>query len=133
MPTTADVIERYIQTRDFIAKKTAEFEEYLAPYQGSMATMEAWMAEQLNALGVEGEKCAIRTEKGTAFRQTNTNVKVEDRELFMDFVFDGRREGFLTSAVSKDAVKEYLEMHNHVPPPGVAVAFHHKTMFRKPT
>jgi len=127
MPTTADVIAKYIAIRDFIEDRQKKFDEFLAPYYGSMKSIEAFITNQLNEQGVE----SIKTEHGTAYRNTLMQCKVEDREAWMDFVFDGRREGFITSAVPKDAVKEYLDSHNSVPPPGVKVVFINKTNFRR--
>ena len=127
MPTTADLIGKYIELRDEIELRTKAFDVSLLPYKEAMDAISAAVTDEINRL--EGQ--SIKTEKGTAFRQQWTAAKVADRELFMDFVFDGRREGFLTSATSKDAVKEYMEMHNGQLPPGIDFTSGYKTLFRR--
>jgi len=127
MPTTADYIGQYIKLRNTVAVLTAEHEERVRPYTEAMQALEGMVTEEINRLGGE----SIKTEQGTAYRTTVLATKVADRELFMDFVFDGRREGFLTSAVAKDAVKEYMDDHAGAVPPGIDVTLIHKTNFRK--
>lgn len=127
MPTTADVIAKYIAIRDFIEDRQKKFDEFLAPYYGSMKSIEAYVANELNTQNAD----SISTERGTAYRSTLMQTKVESREDWLDFVFDGRREGFITNAVPKDAVKEHLEANNSVPPPGIKVNFIHKVNFRR--
>jgi hypothetical protein len=129
VPTTADLIGRYIALRDHIDQMQKDFETSLVPYKDAMTAIEGAVTVEINALG-NGHN-SIKTEQGTAFRQEWSSVKVADRESFLDFVFDGRREGFLTSAVPKDAVKEFCEAHNGQPPPGVDVVRGYKTVFRK--
>ena len=90
------------------------------------------MTDQLNQLtGASDGNKSIKCGAVTAFRQRWTAAKVADREAFMDFVFDGRREGFLTSHISKDAVTEYMEGHNGQLPPGVDYTSGYKTVFRR--
>lgn len=135
MPTTAEVIEKYIAYRDFIKRETDAFTARMKPYQDAMTAFEAFGALELQKLLPAGapvtEKVSLKTPSGTMYRSTVMRVKVDDRAEFMDFVFDGQREGFITSAVSKEAVAEYLDSHNSVPPPGVGVGYVHNVNFRK--
>lgn len=126
--TTADLIGQYIKLRSTVEAKTKEFEASLAPYKSAMVAIEGAVTNQINEL--DGQ--SIKTEQGTAYRSTTLAVKVADRELFMDFVFDGRLESFLTNHVGKEAVSEYIEKHQ-CPPPGVDVTYVHKVNFRKAT
>lgn len=127
MPTTADVIAKYIALRDFIEDQKKKFDEFLAPHRGAMKSIEAFVTNQLNEQGVE----SFKTEHGTAYRNTLMRASVASREDFMDFVFDGRREGFITSAVPKEAVQEFIDANNSTPPPGIKVEYIHKTNFRR--
>lgn len=126
--TTADLIGQYLKLRTAVETKTKEFEASLTPYKDAMVAIEGAVTQQINDLGGQ----SIKTEQGTAYRTTTLGVKVADRELFMDFVFDGRLESFLTNHVAKEAVTEYIEKHQ-APPPGVDVVHVHKTNFRKAT
>ncbi len=131
-PSAADCIGQYIKLRDFIAAKNAEFSAYLEPYQKAMENIENFMMGELNkvAAGPDG-KASIATPYGTCYRSRQTSVKVADREDYMDFLFDGRREGFITNAVSKEAVTEYVEQFKAVPP-GIEVTPFYKIHFNKP-
>ena len=124
---TEQMIAQYIKLRDKVDLLTKQFEESLAPYKMGMQALEGAVTIEMDKLGVDSIKC---NGVGTAFRKTTTSAKVADREAFMDFVFDGRREGFLTTHVSKEAVEEWIEQ-NQSPPPGVDVAFIKKTQFRR--
>lgn len=127
MPTTADLIGRYIAIRDHIEVMQKEFELKVAPYKQAMEDIAGAVSEEINRL--DGQ--SIKTEQGTAYRSEWTAAKVADREAFLDFVFDGRREGFLTSATSKEAVKEYMDAHNGQLPPGIDFTRGYKTLFRR--
>lgn len=108
--------------------------EYLATgmgaYRDGMVAIEAAVtAEIVKANG----QSFTSANKNTAYRQEWTSAKVDDREAFMDFVFDGRQEGFLTSHVSKDAVEEYMKQHNGQLPAGIKWDSGYKVNFRKAT
>ena len=125
--TPAEMIGEYIRCRDWLEADDAKHAERQAPVKERMQILEGAVTEALLAAGGE----SLKTEKGTAYRSTVLAVRCASREDFMDFVFDGRREGFLTSAVAKDAVKEYMQMHDGQIPPGVDVTYIHKTNFRR--
>jgi hypothetical protein len=127
-PTTAEMIQQYIRLRDYVELKTKEFEASLKPYRDGMATLEGKVSQQIIDLGGE----SIKTEFGTAYRTTVMAVKMADRQAFMEFVTQdwGEREAFLTSAVTKDVVKDWIEQNNSKPP-GLDIAYIHKTNFRR--
>ena len=125
--TPAQMIGEYIKCRDWIEADDAKHAERQKPVRERMQILEGAVTEALLAAGGE----SLKTDQGTAYRSTVLAVRCASREDFLDFVFDGRREGFLTSAVAKDAVKEYMQMHDGQVPPGVDVTFVHKTNFRR--
>lgn len=116
--TPADVIAKYVAIRDKIEAEQKRFEAYIAPYKGALDAMEAWLAAQLNQHGLT----SLPTPYGTAYKSKVMRCKIDSRDDFMDFVFDGRREGFITNAVPKDAVAEYIEAHEQIPP-GIKVEY----------
>ena len=126
--TTGDLIKRFIELRDYKEAATRAFEETMKPYTEAMKTIEDRVTADILACGGE----SIKTEHGTAYRTQVMAVKMADREAFMDFVNEDwvNRNGFLTSAVTKEMVKEYLEEHNQKPP-GLDVAYVLKTNFRR--
>ena len=125
--TPAEMIGEFIRCRDWLEADDAKHTERQAPVRERMQILEGAVTEALLAAGGE----SLKTEQGTAYRSTVLAVRCASREDFMDFVFDGRREGFLTSAVAKDAVKEYMQMHEGQIPPGIDVTYIHKTNFRR--
>ena len=131
-PTHADCIGQYIKLRNFIAARQEAFDAEMAPYHAAMKALEDWGGGILNQLaGDEDEKASLATPQGTMYRKKTLSVKVADREEWMDFIFDGRREGFLTAAVSKEAVVEYMDQFKAVPP-GIETTWIRKTLFNSP-
>ena len=125
---TGEMIQQFIKLRDYVELKTKEFEETMKPYKAGMAAIENAVSQQIIDLGGE----SIKTEFGTAYRTTVMAVKMADRQAFMEFVTQdwGEREAFLTSAVTKDVVKDWIEQNNSKPP-GLDIAYIHKTNFRR--
>lgn len=130
--TDANIIGQYLKIRDFVAAQGKAFAEKMKPYNDAMETLEATMSSRMSARGMEeGEKGSIATVEGTCFRKKTNSIRVTSREDFMDFVFDGRREGFLTNHVGKEAVEEYVEQFKSIPP-GIEIVPIFKVQFRSP-
>lgn len=127
-PSIGDLIDKYIQYRQHVEAMDAAYKEKRAPYTEAMKTIENFVLAQINEMGGQSVSSAA---KNTAFRSEWTSAKVDDRELFMDFVFDGRQEGFLTSHVSKEAVEEYKSGHDGQLPPGIKWDSGYQVTFRK--
>lgn len=129
-----ELIGRYIQLRDYVAKRSAEHAEELKPYAEAMAAIEAAGSAMLieHSGGDEG-KANIATAAGTMYRKRWTQIKMADRPAFMAFVGNdfAHRQNFLTAAVTKSEVEEYIEMTKSVPP-GLDIARGYNTLFNKP-
>ena len=131
MRSSTELIAQYIKIRNFIDAENKKFEATMAPYKEALEQIEAHMAGvALNEVGPSG-KWSVATPVGTAFRKLYTNVKVADREEWMDFIFDGRREGFVTNHVPKDAVSEYVEQYGSQPP-GLDITSGYRIQFNSP-
>ena len=129
--SNADLIGQYIKIRNFIDSETKKFEASMETYRAAMTSIENHMLGVLNAQADGEGKSSIATPAGTCFRKIFTSIKVADRDAWMDFVFDGRREGFLTNHISKDAVSEYMEQFS-AQPPGLEIATFYKCQFNSP-
>ena len=123
---TGEMIKRYIELRAYVAKRQEQFDEEIKPYKTGMVAIENAVSAQIIELGGE----SIKTEHGTAYRSTIMATKVASREEFMRFVFEEQREEFLTAAVAKEAVKDWVDKYQSLPP-GIDVTYVHKTNFRK--
>jgi len=129
-----DLIGKYIQLRDYVAKRSAEHAEELKPYAEAMAAIEnAGSALLIEASGGDEGKANIVTPAGTMYRKRWTSIKIADRPTFMAFVGSdfAHRQNFLTSAVTKSEVEEYIEMTKAVPP-GLDITRGYQTLFNKP-
>jgi hypothetical protein len=129
-----DLIGRYIQLRNHVAKRSAEHSEELAPYTAAMKAIENAVAAMLieQSGGDEG-KANIVTPSGTAYRKRWTSIKMADRSMFFRFVTDDwdARNKFLTSAVTKSEVEEFIELEKSVPP-GLDISRGYNTLFNSP-
>lgn len=128
-----DLIGRYIQLRDHVAKRSAEHAEELAPYVAGMKAIEDAGAAMLIAQGGDEGKANIVTPAGTMYRKRWTQIKMADRPTFMQFIAAdfNTRQVFLTAAVTKSEVEDFIETHHHVPP-GLDIGRGYSTLFNKP-
>jgi hypothetical protein len=129
-----DLIARYIQLRDFVAKRSAEHAEELKPYAEAMAAIEnAGSAMLIESSGGDEGKANIVTPAGTMYRKRWTQIKMADRPTFMAFIGADftHRQSFLTAAVTKSEVEEWVEMNKMVPP-GLDITRGYSTLFNKP-
>lgn len=124
---TADYIAHYVKLRDKVDAMTKAFEESLVPYRQGMDAITGALTQEMDRLGTDSIKV---NDVGTAYRSTVMGCKVADRDTFFKFVLDNEAVGFLTSAVTKESVKEYIDEHK-CPPPGIDVTFIKKLNIRR--
>lgn len=128
-----ELIARYIELRDFVERRSKEHAEELAPYQAGMKAIEnAGSAMLIEQSGDDG-KANIATPAGTMFRKRWTSIKVASRPDFFAFVTSDwtARQSFLTSAVTKSEVEDFIEREKAVPP-GLNIDRGYSTLFNKP-
>ena len=67
------------------------------------------------------------------YRKRWTQVKMADRATFMAFVGGDftHRQAFLTAAVTKSEVEDFIEMNKMVPP-GLDITRGYNTLFNRP-
>jgi hypothetical protein len=131
-PTHADLIGQYIKIRNFIAARQEAFDAEMAPYHDAMTHLENWGGSVLNQLaGDDDAKASLATPQGTMYRKKTLSIKVADREAWFAFIFEASRAEFLTAAVSKEAVTEYMDKYKAAPP-GVETSWIRKTLFNSP-
>ncbi len=135
MPTIGDMIQQYIKVRDHIEQRTAKFEEEIKPYKDGLVTIENAVHAHLN----EQNEQSIKTEFGTAFKKEWTQVKMADKDTFIQWVTDcddivelqQRVGNFFTAAVSKEAVVEHMKETGGALPPGLGFTKGYKVNFRR--
>ena len=124
----AEIIKKRIEIRDYLERKAKEREAEDLPYQEAVTALEGMISLVMQQQGVE----SIKTEFGTAYKSQVMAVKMADRDAFLGFVINTNSQQFLTSAVAKEAVREYMDEHNSALPPGLDVTYILRTNFRKP-
>ena len=132
---TGELIAKYINLRDYVSAQEKENEARLQPYKDGMKAIENHCADLLNQMEPSGEgKANIALPEGTVFRKKEMAVKVADRETFFKFIADDfwARCSFLTGAVTKTEVADYIAANGALPP-GIDVTYFLKTQFRKPS
>lgn len=125
--TDAELIQKYVSLRDRRKEIETRQKEELLPIMAGMETIEAVLHQLLDSRGAE----SIKTEYGTAYKVTNMAAKTADRHALMTYVADHSAYNLLTAAVSKEAVKEYMQSSGGHPPPGVDVTFITSVNFRR--
>jgi hypothetical protein len=116
-PTDLQLIEHYVKLRDIVTVATKALTDELKPYKSGLETIETALMARLIQRGADNTK----TEAGTAYKVEHMNVKVVDREKFIDYAMNGG-EDMLLASPQKDAVRQYLDEHK-ANPPGVEVTF----------
>src|ERR1700753_2316861 len=118
-----DLIAQYIKLRDHIEARSKEHIAELAPSRAGMDAIEQACSALLIEQGGEEGKANIVTPAGTVYRKRWTAIKMADRPAFMAFVASDwpTRQAFLTSAVTKSEVEDFIE-HEKTVPPGIDIA-----------
>lgn len=125
----ADMVRKYVELRDRKKQMEEAFKEQVAPLTQAMDTLENALLQRMNESGAE----SIKTEFGTAYKAKVMSTRVADRETLMGFVREQGAFQLLTAAVSKEAVRDYMETSGGFPPPGVDVSFITSVNFRRPS
>lgn len=110
--TLESVVEKYIKLRDMKAEIQAEAKAKLAKLEDHMTRMEAALLAAFDENGME----SVRTKAGTAYKSLRTSATVADWDTVLGFVRDQELWSMLERRVSKDAVLQFREAHNDLPP-----------------
>jgi hypothetical protein len=111
------VVAGYIKARDKKKIIKERHSEELAPLNKAMATLEAWM---LNNLQQDQHAQSVKTKQGTVYLSTLLKPKVEDRNTFLDYLREANLLHMLDVKPNVPAMEDYLEEHDH-PPPGISI------------
>lgn len=99
----------------------------LAPLKMTLQSLNGAIAIKMDANGLEN----VRTEFGTAYFAITEQMRVTNREDFFNWVIANAAKDVLTSAVSKDAVRERQARGEDVP--GLEIVPTRKLHVRKPS
>lgn len=82
--------------------------------------VKAILAELLKRLQTDKLK-NVKTDYGLVYQHQSVSVKVDNRDAFLQHVTSTGAWDMLDARALKDPVKEYLDSHDGVAPPGVKV------------
>lgn len=125
-----DLVAEHIKIDNWVKAETKRFTEFLKPHKERMTEIE----NQLQAFMLQHKLDSLPLDSGTAYISTIMNVKVEDREKYLDFVnerWDDYGNEMLIASPQKDAVKNFMQNHAGAPPPGVTIGWFQRVNVRR--
>ena len=125
--TVDEVVAAYIKLRLKKEQMEAEVKAETKKIVEKMDKFEAWLKEQADAQGVT----SFKTKHGTAFLKTTDYANVENWDAALNFILDNQAFDLLNKAVSKVAVRGYIDA-NKAGPPGVNYGTKIEVEVRKP-
>lgn len=108
----SDLVSAYIKARDKEAALKAEYEQKKAPVEEIRKKIEAKLLGLMNDTGME----SIRTDAGTAYKSVRSSCTVADWDSFFGFVREEGAWDMLEHRASKEAVKQFREENDNIPP-----------------
>jgi len=128
-------IEAWRTMKDILNEKKRVYEASIEEDKATLQILEEMIAQDLRALGTNSVTIKKGTDvpaiiTGTTYLATRISSRVEDAEVFFNFVIENNATEFLFVRASEAAVKEYMEEHKQ-PPPGVVTETNQKLCFRK--
>ena len=102
----------YIELRDRRAQRKAAYENDDASDKAKQEKIEALFMTRMAAEGIE----SLRTEAGTVYKARRVTTSVVDRDAFFQFVKQTDSFHMLEARASKDAIRQFKETNNDLPP-----------------
>lgn len=115
--TPAEMIEKYLRLRNKVTELKQKHELELQPYKEVMERIEANLLDHLGQTNLD----SVKSEAGTAFKQTVTSVTVKDWPATLDYVRENEAWDLLEARVAKNAALTVIE-ETDAPIPGVRIA-----------
>ena len=112
MATKAELTKLYVEVRDRIAARKAEFDKADVADKEVLRKIELVLLAKMDADGEE----SVRTEFGTAYVATSDFAQVGQWDAFIQFVKENEAYDMIEKRCSKTAVREYLKAANALPP-----------------
>ena len=122
------VLAKYMQLRTDKERIEADMKSQLEPIINNMQLIEKYLKQVMDDRGIT----QIKSDKyGTAFLSTTDYANVENWDALLNFITTNSHYEMLQKAVTKTAVREYIESYKAVPP-GVNYGTKIDVSIRKP-
>lgn len=105
----------YLKTRETRQKAQRAFDLQDAQFKAIIETCQNFLLKKADEQGVKG----FKTDLGTTFTSESLKVSIADQQAFFDFVKESGDLDFFEKRVSSTHVKEYMDSHEGVAPPGL--------------
>lgn len=106
--TPAEAIKLYLHLRDVVEKElTDTYKTKKAEIDDAKEELERFFLLTMEDRG----ESSIKTPDGTAFKTPQMRVKMVDREAFIKYVEESGDFSMVTSHVSKDGVRDYIDAY----------------------
>lgn len=123
------IVKAYVAIRDDLKKQQKAFDEIKAGHKQKMALLEDEMKKICDKVGVK----SLPTAYGTASLVSKDFVKVTDWGRALEYIKSNDLWHLLTKKVSKVEVKDFMESHDNVVPPGLEYGATQEISVRRPT
>jgi hypothetical protein len=123
----AQVTKAYVNIRDARSQLRKEYEANDDELKIAQTKLEALMLKHLNEHGME----SVRTEAGTFYRQEEIIPTCADWNALYDWIREHNAFDALERRVKKTFVKDFLEEHEGMLPPGISVLREYQVRVRR--
>lgn len=122
-----DVVAKFMDLRRQKEAVEREAKQQVAGLNQQMKLLETYIESEMNRLGVS----SFKTEYGSAYKTLTEKAAVADWTELIEYVKENDAYDLLQHRVSKQAVKQRVDMGETVPP-GVNYFTETEIVFRKP-
>jgi hypothetical protein len=122
-----EAIKIYVAKRDELDAKRKEFKEFESHFKSKLDDLALFIGN------VMGDAESVKTAAGTAFRATKDFASVQDSEQFFSYILQSGDVNLLNKAANKTGVKEYMDEHEGIAPPGIEYGTKVEIQIRRPS
>lgn len=121
------LVRTFTRLRDQRKAKLDEMETEIEKIEAKMDTVKKAIMEQMKASGLT----SIKTSFGTAYRTVRTTYSTANWEEFHKFVIEHQELNLLERRIHQSNMKEFLEQHPELLPPGLNANSEYTVTVRK--
>ena len=121
------IVAAYIKIRDTKSALTSDYNKQVAELDEQMSVLKHKLVDLSKETGVT----SFSTPYGTAYRTVKNRYWTNDWDSFYTFLIENRVPHVLTKAIHQTNLKEFLDEHPDVHPPGLNVDSEYEITIRR--